>query len=174
MSASLIKKISPKQLAGDVKKVVREQSKEGGLLATDGSQTSLYRVFGIADGMVTGETDFGPWIAFTGQFEAVNSAGEIFKASKCFLPEPCDQMIKHALEDNESVQFALEVFVKRRDDLQVGYEYIPKPIVEVTDNDPLQHLRAAALPAPTSKADAELAESDKIVPEAPKKGAAKK
>ena len=156
--ADLLKKISAKQVVGNVKKVVADS------LKNDGDKMDLYNVIGIATGVKTGETDYGPWIAFTGQFEATNiETGEVFQSGKCHMPEPLDQMIHDVIVQKdtdgnpavESVQFAYTVGVKRRDDLQVGYEYTLREIVSADAADPLAALRdqsAKQLSAPAKKA----------------------
>ena len=137
--ANLLKKISPKNLVGDVKAVADGMD--------DATSCELYRIWGIAEGVQTGETQYGPWVAFTGQFGALNSvSGEEYKGVKAFLPEPMQTMLQNALADNDKVEFALLVHLKRRKDLAIGYEYIAEPIIDAQEADPLAHLKLKALP----------------------------
>lgn len=139
--ANLLKKISPKNLVGEVKPIVSEHIKK------DGEAMELYRIWGVVDGVQTGNSSFGDWVAFVGQFGALNSVtGEEFKGIKAFLPEPMQTMLQVAMNDNDKVEFALLVHVKRRDDLAIGYEYIAEPIIDAQEADPLEHLKTKALP----------------------------
>lgn len=117
--------------------------------------TVLFTVYGIANGVRKGETNFGPWVALTGNFEAVRkSDGKVFRSSNVFLPEPMHGMLVAAVsaDDTRNVQFACNVILKPRADLAIGYEYIAEPVVESGENDPLAALRSsvkALLPAPS-------------------------
>ena len=143
--SNLIRKISAKSVCGRIeapKKAVK-----------------LFTVFGIATKVKTGQSDYGPWTALVGQFEAVNAeTGEIFQAPQCFLPDPMNSMIAEQLEEcdedgnrvTQSVQFSVDVGIKPSD-VPVGYEYTTKTVVESDNADPLAALRdasAKALPAP--------------------------
>lgn len=130
----LLKKISAKTLIGDIKQVIEGYK--------DGENVILFHVFGRANGIKTGTSNFGEWLCFEGQFEAVNvSTGETSQAPKCFLPDPIESMLVNALKDNAVVEFALEVGVKANSKLPMGYEYIVNPLVEVKQSDDLKVLR---------------------------------
>ena len=143
--SNLIRKISAKSICGKV-----EVPKKA---------TALFVVFGIATKTRSGQSDYGPWTALVGQFEATNiETGEISQAPQCFLPEPMNEMIANQLDETDdegnritnSVQFSVEVGVKPADNA-VGYEYTTKTVVESDAADPLAALRdqsAKALPAP--------------------------
>lgn len=170
--ATILKKMSAKTVCGNVKKLVAEIAEE--------TNIECYRMFGVITGYEQGETNFGIWTAFRGNFESINHEGESFKAVKAFIPEPIDGMIKEQIdllekanaEETElakkeerqailievSLEFAIIVEAKRRDDLAIGYEYITKPLVEMQKNDSLSHLRTAALEAP--KTEVQLLEVD--------------
>ena len=143
--SNLIRKISAKSVCGKVEKPKKA--------------TPLFIVFGIASKTKAGNSDFGPWTALLGQFEATNlETGEVFQAPQCFLPEPMNSLIATQLEatDEEgnrevnSVQFSVEVGVKPNE-TPIGYEYTTKTVVKSDEADPLAALRnasKAALPAP--------------------------
>lgn len=143
--SSLIRKISAKTVCGKTEKPEKA--------------TALFIVGGIANKVKTGDSLYGTWTALIGQFEATNiSTGEVFVAPQCFLPEPMNGMIAASLEQvdedgkrlNASVQFAVEVGVKKSDN-QIGYEYTAKEIMKSDAADPLASIRekiAKALPAP--------------------------
>lgn len=138
MAKTLLKKLGAKQITGDVKKIVREH------LANDGDRMALYTVFGRVDSIRTGDhPTYGAWVAFGGMVESINHVtGEEAASNQAFLPEPLSSMLKAELENADSIEFAVTVDVKRRDDLGQGYEYLPIPHIQSTDNDPLAHLRA--------------------------------
>lgn len=136
--SELIRKISAKTVIGKIEKP--EKAKP------------LFHVYGIARGVRTGESTYGPWVALIGQFEAVNlESGETYQAPQCFLPEPIGSMMAAQVQDDdtESVQFGLEVGIKPAD-TATGYEYTSKALVESREADPLADLRSKmpALEAP--------------------------
>jgi len=140
--SSLIKKISAKTIVGDV--------------SPPEKATALYTVIGIANGIKTGNSTYGEWLALTGQFEAVNlETGEAYVSPQVFLPEPLQGLIAAKVRTPDengkmpSVQFAVEVGFKPSKST-FGYEYTVRELVDSSDNDPLADLRKAlpALPKP--------------------------
>lgn len=143
----LLRKLSTKTVLGD--RPDRPKDKK---------TVSLYSVYGIANGVQTGESDYGSWSKLKGSFEAVRiSDGEVFQSGACILPEPVNSMISAELQqvDNDgkrvtqSVQFSFEVGVKRTE-TAIGYEYVATTLVESGGADPLAALRketAKALPS---------------------------
>jgi len=145
MSASLIKKISPKTVVGSP--------------AVPEKAVALFTVIGIASGVKTGPSPYGEYVALTGQFEATNlETGEMYAAPVCFLPDPLQGMIVAKLRTPDSdgnlvtVQFGVEVGIKPAK-TATGYEYSVRELVEADRNDPLADLRKAlpALPKPDAK-----------------------
>lgn len=135
---TFLKKLGAKQIMGNVKKAVQDYC------PNDGDKVTLYTVFGVANGIKTGTTNYGPWTAFQGQFEAQNHVDQnAYASNQAFIPEPLQSMLVAALEKSDTVQFAITVDVKRRDDLNVGYEFLPTPHIQTQENDPLAHLRSA-------------------------------
>lgn len=139
----LLKKIVTKSIIGDPKKFL--------VSLDDGETCVLYRVYGTANGVRSGENTNGPWMGFSGQFEAmvVDENGEMqahYGAPQCFLYEPMTSMLADKLRESDSVDFAVEVLLKRSDSSITGYEYIVKPLLEMQENDSLAHLRQLALP----------------------------
>lgn len=152
----MLKKLGAKQITGDVKKHVKEKC------ANDGDHFELYSIWGTANGVKTGTSNFGDWMSFVGQMEAVNRVtGEMFAAAHCFIPEPLSTMLKVALQDHDTVDFAFTVSVKRRDDLQCGYEYLVKPHKAATESDPLEKLRNLIPALPSPETDTKTAKSKK-------------
>jgi hypothetical protein len=132
----MLKKLGANQILGNVKKVVQEHC------AKDKDTYQAYSIYGTTNGIKTGTSQFGEWTSFIGTMEAVNHVtGEMFAAVVCFIPEPLCSLIKAALADNDNVEFAFTVTVKRRDDLKEGYEYLVVPHKQAQEADPLEKLR---------------------------------
>lgn len=171
MSITMLKKLGANQILGNVKKVVSENC------AQDKDVYQAYSIFGRANGIKTGSTQYGEWTGFTGQMEAINHvSGETFAAIMCFIPEPLCSLIKTALQANEEVEFAFTVSVKRRDDLKEGYEYLVTPHKQAQEADPLAGLRQL-IPQTTNKGQLSLPAStgeEVIENVAPAKAKAKK
>lgn len=142
--SNIIKKISVKTVCGDVKKLMSMHNIK--------KQTAILRVYGTANGVQTGSSNFGEWTALKGMFKAVNLlTGEAFNAGKCFLPDVAMDSIVPVVISGQPVEFAIDVFVSPSDTVAVGYEYNIKPLVAVTEDSALARLEqqiAAALPAP--------------------------
>lgn len=132
----MLKKLGAKQILGDVKATVADKC------AKDGAVYEAYSIYGSTNGVKTGVSTYGEWVAFVGQMEAINHVtGEVFAAVQCFIPEPLQSLIRAALADHDQVEFAFTVSVKRRDDLKEGYEYLVKPHKQASEADPLEKLR---------------------------------
>lgn len=171
MSApQIIRKISARHVVGNVRAIAPRENQDGSLPR---DVVPLFRVFGQASGVKSGESDNGPWTGLTGRFEAVSlvpdpDTGEIkgdsFTAPQCFLPEPTNSMIADELKREdangkrvvESLEFAFEVGVKAAK-TSIGYEYTCVPLMERAGADPLSALRdkIAALPPPKRPAQLE-------------------
>jgi hypothetical protein len=136
----LVKKLSAKQILGNVAKVIADSNIE-----VD-QEIELYSLLGVCKGIKTGISTYGNWTSFEGNMEAVNFVtGEIFSSSTCFIPEPLNTILIDALEKNETIEFSFKVHAKRlANDPQTGaisYEYIVEPIKAAQETDPLKHLR---------------------------------
>lgn len=141
MNATLLKKLSVATVYGEIAKdseVVVES-------------LPIMRVFGIASGIVTGQSSFGDWLAFSGDFGGINLiTGEAFRAPKAFIPQPAQGLLEAALTKSDNVEFAFEIGVKPSKKGSMGYEYTVRPIKEATDSDAfaaLADMARADLPA---------------------------
>lgn len=117
----------------------------------------LYTVFGTANGTRTGESGFGSWVAFAGNFEAARTSdGKRFKAPEVILQSAAEKLLLIALQDiktrdrNASVSFAFEVGIKTSDKWMASgegasYEYTVESHINATRTDPLAHLRQKLL-----------------------------
>lgn len=143
----LLNKMAAKSIIGNVKSQLPRDAEKN---IEMGVKVSLFRVYGVARGLKRGESNFGPWTAFTGDFEAVKvSTGEVFRSSQLFLPEVAELMLVGPVMDVKNVggvQFAFDIGAKG-EETSVGYQYTCDALLEVSDNDPLAALKAI-LPAP--------------------------
>lgn len=135
-NAKLVRKISPKAVCGKV-------------TAPTEKKKQLYVVMGQTHGIKLGQGDNGPWCAFLGNFEAINTAtGEVFQSGQCFVPKAVEDMLVGSVkaaqgdDENASVQFALEVGVEQDERSATGYVYYVKNLVKTAAADPLAALRA--------------------------------
>lgn len=126
--STLIKKITPKVLCGNVKKA---------------DEGELFKVFGIATGTKIGETNFGEWECLTGRFKAITPDGVKFESARLFLPEIGLDIVKAALvgDGNNAVEFALSIGKKNDDEVMIGYVYTVTPLITPEpESDPLLQL----------------------------------
>lgn len=141
-TANYVKKISAKVVVG---RIVKPEA-----------PTDLFSIIGIARETITGTTQFGDFVGFAGEFEAINAeTGEVFKAPKAFIPEPAQGMLAAALTGNEAVEVGLTIGVKPHSG-EMGYEYTCRPLFEAQGTDMLADLRERAkmaLPAPKKGAE---------------------
>lgn len=110
-----------------------------------GETLDLYEVVGIASGTKTGSTDHGDWTALTGNFAAQNlSTGEQFRSGVCFLPDVAlDPTVGQLDAGAASVQFGWIIGIKGDDSVQCGYTYYARPLIEPSEDDPLEILRGS-------------------------------
>jgi len=140
--AELLKKITTKLVMGDRVTVV--DVKDGPI--------HLYGVIGICTGSKVGESQYGAWIGFTGQFEATRyKDGARFVAPIAFIPEPASSMMAGALDraaknnQEPSLQFAFIIGAKKST-AAIGFEYTVEPVLQASQNDALQALRDQIAP----------------------------
>lgn len=138
----VLSKISAKTLGAAPKMVLVEV--DGKQVArADGTQT-LFRIVGRAMGFKTGNTDYGQWVAFSGDFRATLFAtGEMFQSSKVFLPESVTGMLQAALANSTAgADFAFDVGVIPAT-TTVGYQYTVTSLIPQDEKtDPLAALLA--------------------------------
>ena len=134
MSSNMIGKITVKQVVGD-KAHLRSVATE--------KATPIMRAAGIARGFEPGEGDNGPWIRFKGSFKAINVAtGEEFISGKLFLPEVATDALVNMLsgEDVDSVEFGFDINLQKDDSSAVGYVYSVTPLIEPSQDNPMDRL----------------------------------
>lgn len=162
----LVGKLSAKSVIGNIKKHIPRDSEKEILI---GEEKVLFRVYGNIEGFKVGETNFGEFTEFQGNFEAVAiDTGEVFRSAKCFLPSIAEALLLPVVKNPDNVggvRFAFDIGIKGSAK-EVGYEYTVRPIVEMTEADPLAALRSSLPPmleAPKTdkgEKDADKTESD--------------
>lgn len=161
MTVAILKKLSMKSLVGDVKALLRVNSRVDAkgepIPLAEGDVLWLGRVVGIGKGLKTGESNFGPWTAILGDFQVVGyegtGKGKTFRTGQIFLPEVIENMVAPVvgnLDKGSTMAFAFDVGIKANKESVTGYEYTAAFVKEPEDSDPLALLvkDTLALPAP--------------------------
>jgi hypothetical protein len=165
----LVTKLSAKTITGAIKPLLPRDADKNIIM---GAVVLLFRVYGIAHGIKKGESNFGPWVSFSGEFEAVGADGEVYRSANLFLPEVAEQLLLPVVmsDKNEGgVRFAFDIGAKATE-ATVGYEYVVKPVVQIAENDSLAAFRTElpALPFNTERKDnlVKMAGPDSVNPKA--------
>jgi hypothetical protein len=127
----------------------------------------LFSIGGTATDVQRGESTYGTWTAFKGEFIAIvnpvltnGKATEPLSSYKAFLPDPFAGSLAAALTHAErGVEFAINVFIRPPTDKEnVKYVYEIEPVIKVQENAATSRMLAAmtekmkeinkALPAP--------------------------
>lgn len=141
--AKLIKKISAKNVCGKMKQEVLTQGPDGKDIIGF-KEKDIMQVIGVATATRSGETTFGDFMGLRGQFQATNlETGETFRSSQCFLADDLTDLIAAQLstEGVKTVEFAFMVGI-RPNETAIGYEYTARPLMETSNNDPLEKIMA--------------------------------
>ena len=169
---TILRKMSPKTVMGKIKRPF--PGDEGDPSATPpvppkapDPERDLYVVMGQTNGIVTGESDNGPWVAFKGWFESARcDSGEIAQSALCFVPKAFEELLVNAVKAQQEgdaasmVEFAVKISIVPSAKAAVGYEFRCRNLIKVQSGDPLKALRdtlrgAGSLPAlPAPKAAA--------------------
>jgi len=132
MEKSIVKKISSKLMVGNIVK------------ADNGY---LYSIIGKVTGIKTGESNYGSWIGFKGEFEAWNDKVSC-RSNLCFLPEIISIPLEVAVSNkDEDITFGIEIHKKENDSV-VGFEYEVKTIIPLKESNMLSDLRKTFDTAP--------------------------
>lgn len=129
---AIVKKLSIKGILGRKPKVPE-----------DGKVNWLVQFIGVATGMKTGSSNFGEWTALTGSFQGVNmETGDVMRSGMCFMPDVALNLITPALgqKDTKGIEFAFNIGVKADEKSTIGYVYVAEPVLEASENDPLEML----------------------------------
>ncbi len=134
---ALIKKISVKTVAGNIKKMIAAQP-EG-----EEKPIPFMRVYGVATSVETGESDYGAWKAFIGQFKAINLLdGTEYNSGKLFLPNVAGDLLDGSLGASEinNVEFGFDLIAVPDSESTVGYVYEAEPLIEPAKDDTFSRL----------------------------------
>lgn len=146
---TIAKKLSMKGLVGNVKAHVKELE--------NGQQIALASIAGIVRGTKSGESNFGPWVALTGDFMAQPAVGDKV-GNRCrtgvlFLPDVAQDLVLplvSGLGKGDGIEIAFEIGAEADETSNTGYVYTAQFLTEPEENDPLEALISKALPAPES------------------------
>lgn len=159
----VLNKITTATIGVDVEKEIAKNAKgkDVSVAKKNEHNSLLFRVGGIASGIESGSSQFGDWIAFEGQFQAVLiETGEVFRSPRLFLPGMAESLLKGAVTTATGpVSFLFDIGVTPDPEGAVGYQWEVTSQMEPDEgNDPVSQLFAAkdvpALPAPTKTPDA--------------------
>lgn len=127
------RKLSAKTITGLSADEIKKKGRE--------KKTYLYDVMGVANGTVTGETQYGPFEGLTGQFETkCHVTGEVKHGAKLFLPPHAHGLISGDGRVSEPRQFAFRIGVEPSDN-QFGYEYFCEAFLDEKEADVFSTLR---------------------------------
>lgn len=157
----LLKRISTRSVYGSKEDIQRL------VLSDEKKNHPLYRIYGYATGYVTGKskfknadgTDQPDWQCIAGDFEAINTEGEVFNAAMCFLPNYITGPIVQALKDNqdiEQVEIAFDIVAQYDKQSATSYTYLAQQVRRPGEVSQLEALRgklddAPALGAPEGR-----------------------
>lgn len=165
-------------------RTIREAAgiKEAKLRLEKGEKSrSLYTIGGVASSYKVGESSFGSFTEFRGEFVARPAEGnqEQVKGMKAYIPEPFQTVLTEAIDAQlaqvdesgnvrrrASVEFVIEVGIEEDEKSQTGYVYVVEPIIQPQQSDALGNLMEKAgvvetaggerkIPAPRKRAKKE-------------------
>lgn len=144
-SVRMEKKLTPKKIMG--KTLSKDQFFGDGDAV--GTEVAIFNIAGIARMMEPGETDFGPYVEYIGDFAAVRrDTGEMIQARRMIMPEVLSDALVNALMPVEGVaatpvQFAFEIGVRRSSEEKGGrgYEFTCRPLLAPVESDQLADLQ---------------------------------
>lgn len=171
MSLNILKKISVATLSGLSPKQL------AALVPTPESAPAFVgRIAGSVRKFEVGQSTYGDFLKFSGEFRGWNMAGEMSASTVAFLPSPVDEMLKNAVEDargedgtgKASIDFAFDIVVVHDPkEGSKGYQYRVQTLTEAKVSDPVAAL-IGALPS-LPKASAAIGQ-EKQAAEKPSKG----
>lgn len=139
-----IKKVSVAKVFGKLKIADLMAIKNG----DEFGDLDVMQVVGVAVGTKAGESDYGDWLALTGDFEATNpKTGEVFRSAICFVPDVALTPIQVGLaqEGARGVRFAIMVTARFNEDVSTKYEYGFRPLIPAAADDPIAQIKAQML-----------------------------
>jgi len=142
----ILRKITPKTVIGDVKKLANANFlNDDGEVILDHPPVMLYRIIGIVSGTDLGKSDFGDYVGFTGEFEVTDADGAEYYAPKAFFPKPIQGLLQASLGSSDGdIEAAFVVFIAPSSNA-IGYEYSVSPLIEPKPSSRLEALNASIL-----------------------------
>lgn len=147
----VVKKITLKKCCGNLKAIVRDRMKAGETLP-------VLRVIGQVTNASIETSDLGEYVRLRGQFKAINLLDQSeYTSAACILPDVASYPVYHQMQvpgdDGQTpkvLEFAYDMTIKEDESSAVGYEHGCTPLIETTQDDPLERLSASLpkLPAP--------------------------
>ena len=134
VEVNLQKKVSVSKLSGKttVKRVVDAA----------GNVLQCGQFMGRATGIITGDSDYGPWTGLLGQFRAISPKGETFDSAQCFLPDVAQNLIIGQLQGGaQAVDFAFNITAILDEESPVGFSYRAAPLLDVSADDPIARIQ---------------------------------
>jgi len=137
MAENLITKITVKNVCGnpDLEQIIK----------APGQQIDLMDVFGLARKALPGESQYGPYVKFSGSFKAINlQTGETVRSGACILPGTAQEMLAGEFtDDTTEIKFGFKIGVKYdKASKGTNYSFVVTPLTEAGENDPLVMLEA--------------------------------
>lgn len=132
MPTNLITKITVKNVCGspDLEAILKAPNK----------QIELMDVYGLARKAIPGESQYGPYVKFSGSFKAVNlDTGETVQSGALILPGTAQELLAGAFSDDATeIKFGFKIGVKYdKESKGTGYSFVVTSLTEPAENDPL-------------------------------------
>jgi len=137
--AEILRKMTLKSLG------LTETALKGLVDAANGRNVPVANIVGKITGSKPGQTQFGEYVKFSGQFYGVNlDTGEAFEASTCLLPNFISDTLIGALDKSDEVEFGIQVGISEAN-TDKGYAYTCRPLMESKPSEEMQKLISIAL-----------------------------
>lgn len=116
------------------------------LVEGEGGAAFIARIIGVAAKVYTGQSKYGAWMGFEGDFSAANGKEEVFTSGAAYLPNNVAKGLKELLDAGQvEVPVNVDVFVEESDKSASGYRYICRPILSEESQQRMNKLRNALL-----------------------------
>lgn len=161
MEKSQIAKLSLKTIGAQPKATFFDKPEEG----AEPELKILGTIFGRANRWDIVPTGFGETVRFIGNFEALTTDKDgksaAFASTRMFLPVAAANLLRDTLDaqDGAGVDFAFEIAAHWAD-TDFGYQYVIRPITQMSKADELNALRKAIESDRAKRAPAEKAQAD--------------
>lgn len=137
-AAEPLRKITVKTVYGevDLERLLKDKTKA----------LPIMDVYGLCRKSKAGETDFGPYVRFLGEFRAVNcETGAMYRAPVLLLPKFLEEELAAATGDANAakeVEFAFRLSAKYDAKAATKYVYLADSLVEASQSDAMTALES--------------------------------